>query len=212
MSRTLPLAPHRLRTPLLARRLRTPLLAYAGCALPYWPRTGCALLCGPAGCALPDWPMHVAHSPTGPCKSRTFPTSPQVAHSPTGPAQAVHSSEGRAEIAHSLVVGEPFGMNAASRATEHRYPEQPASAARVYAGASRGGATNRGGRCQRRRLARLGSSVRISCRRSRSMSAVTMPTVSGAWAITVPQGSMIMLRPKQVRPGSWSPIWPAATT
>ena len=33
--------------------------------------------------------------------------------------------------------------------------------------------------------------------RSRSRSATAIPTVSGAWAITVPHGSMTMLRPKQ---------------
>jgi len=63
-----------------------------------------------------------------------------------------------------------------------------------------------------RRLARLGTSCRIRRTRSRSRSATVTPTASGSCATTVPQGSITMLRPKQDRPGSWSPICPAATT
>lgn len=53
-----------------------------------------------------------------------------------------------------------------------------------------------------RRFARLGSSVRIRSSLSTSSSAVAIPTPSGACASTVPHGSMIMLRPKQVLAGS----------
>lgn len=65
---------------------------------------------------------------------------------------------------------------------------------------------------QSRRLARLGSVSRISSSRVRSRSPNVTPATSGAWATTVPHGSTIMLRPKQVRSGSWLPICPAAST
>ena len=53
---------------------------------------------------------------------------------------------------------------------------------------------------------------RISAWRSRSSSATTKVSVSGAVASTTPHGSTIIERPPERIPGACSPIWLAATT